>query len=101
MVPISSKQTKTHSSVKRRGEEAHGVDDVLFGKLSSERKRIAEQLHCPAFVIFSNGTLREMVNLRPHTMEEMRRVPGVGDNKLLRYGKAFLQVIADDEAMRR
>lgn len=42
------------------------------------------------FMLFSDATLRGMVRRRPKTAEELLEVSGVGQVKLERYGKAFL-----------
>ncbi|WP_338131029.1 HRDC domain-containing protein [Cohnella rhizosphaerae] len=47
----------------------------------------------PPFIIFGDATLREMCALRPTSEHEMRRVKGVGDAKLEKYGEAFAEAI--------
>ena len=44
--------------------------------------------------MFSDATLAAMAALRPGTLDELRRVSGVGETKLARYGEAFLAVLA-------
>jgi ATP-dependent DNA helicase RecQ len=44
----------------------------------------------PPYVIFSDKTLHEMCRQFPKTASEMRRISGVGDVKLERYGEEFL-----------
>jgi ATP-dependent DNA helicase RecQ len=41
-------------------------------------------------VIFNDRTLREMIVLRPTTLDEMLTVGGVGKTRLDRYGEVFL-----------
>ena len=48
----------------------------------------------PAFVVFGDATLRELARLRPATMVALRRVRGVGDQKLAELGARFLEAIA-------
>jgi ATP-dependent DNA helicase RecQ len=69
------------------------VDEALFGQLRALRKRLADEQGVPAYVVFSDATLAAMAALRPRTREELRRVSGVGDTKLARYGEAFLAVL--------
>ncbi len=69
------------------------VDEALFGQLRALRKRLADEQGVPAYVVFSDATLAAMAALRPQTREELRRVSGVGDTKLVRYGEAFLAVL--------
>ncbi len=75
-----------------RGDIA-GYDAALFEILRSVRKRIAEGEQVPPFVVFSDKTLHEMCRYYPAMPSEMRRISGVGDKKLERYGNAFLDEI--------
>lgn len=79
---------------KRTGGSAlAGYDEVLFEKLRGLRKRIAGEHHVPPYVIFSDKTLHEMCRHYPVTLTEMRRISGVGDAKLERYGDDFIAEI--------
>ena len=69
-------------------------DDALFDRLRSLRKRIADEIGRPPYVVFSDATLRDMCARRPANDEEMLAVSGVGATKLERYGTAFLEEIA-------
>lgn len=69
------------------------VNDELFDKLRELRKLLAEAEQVPAYVIFSDVTLREMSKKLPETDTEFLRLKGVGEKKLERYGSAFLQII--------
>ena len=48
----------------------------------------------PAYVIFHNSTLAEIVRRAPRSREELAEVPGVGPAKLERYGDEVLAVLA-------
>jgi ATP-dependent DNA helicase RecQ len=69
-------------------------DAPLLSALKAKRRALAEAAKVPAYVIFPDRTLIEMAEKRPHTLDEMARIGGVGAKKLDRYGKAFLTVIA-------
>ncbi len=71
------------------------VDEGLFQNLRALRAELARKKSLPAYVIFTDRTLREMAARRPATLLEMERVPGVGSHKLAQYGKQFLAVIQD------
>jgi len=77
----------------RKTAEGDGYDETLFERLRVVRKRIAGDNHVPPYVIFSDKTLHEMCRQFPKTVSEMRRIPGVGDVKLERYGGFFLEAI--------
>ena len=47
----------------------------------------------PAYVILPDRSLIDMAKRKPTTAAEMGQVHGVGEQKLARYGEAFLQVI--------
>ncbi|WP_195278398.1 DNA helicase RecQ [Clostridium sp. J1101437_171009_A5] len=69
------------------------VDETLFQNLRALRGELARKKSLPAYVIFTDRTLREMAARKPATLSEMERVPGVGSHKLAQYGKQFLAVI--------
>ena len=79
----------------RRRHIAEGgwYDDGLFERLRALRKRIAGENRVPPYVIFSDKTLHEMCRHYPVTAAEMRRIAGVGDVKLERYGGEFMAEI--------
>jgi ATP-dependent DNA helicase RecQ len=67
-----------------------GVERGLFDELRRLRHERAAAQNVPAYIVFSDATLREMARQTPRTLEEMRAVPGIGPVKLERYGRAFL-----------
>lgn len=70
-----------------------GADEKLFDDLRSLRLSMAKEQKVPPYVIFHDKTLIEMSILKPHSLQEMQRVSGVGAAKLTRYGESFLEVI--------
>jgi len=44
----------------------------------------------PAYVVFHDATLEAIAAARPHTLEELREISGIGAAKLTRYGEALL-----------
>jgi ATP-dependent DNA helicase RecQ len=68
-------------------------DQSLFQALRERRLSLAKGLGVPAYVVFGDRTLIEMAQCKPATQEQMSRIYGVGEAKLARYGKAFLDVI--------
>ncbi|HJV36270.1 RQC domain-containing protein, partial [Geomonas sp.] len=72
-------------------KEAH--DDPLFQALRALRKQIADEQQVPPYVVFSDATLAGMASQKPRDKWELLRISGVGQQKLARYGDAFLRVI--------
>ena len=71
------------------------VDDRLWQALRQLRTDLAEKQGVPAYVIFHDATLMEMVERQPQTLAQLRQVAGVGERKLDAYGDAFLSVILE------
>jgi ATP-dependent DNA helicase RecQ len=65
----------------------------LFEKLREKRKEIAEQQSVPAFMVFSDATLRDMCDRMPRDWDDLLNVSGVGLVKREKYGRVFLEVI--------
>ena len=70
----------------------------LLSALKAKRRALAEAQGVPAYVIFTDRTLIEMAETRPHTLDEFARIGGVGAAKLERYGAAFLAIISGEAA---
>ena len=68
-------------------------DEVLFERLRGLRRRVADERNVPAYVIFSDVSLREMAKNYPTTASEFRRIPGVGEQKLKDFAETFLNEI--------
>ena len=71
------------------------ADEKLLNALYAVRKRLAGKQNLPAFMVFNDATLREMVEKKPLSMDELLNISGVGEKKAARYGSAFLRVIED------
>jgi ATP-dependent DNA helicase RecQ len=72
-------------------------DAPLLSALKAKRRALAEAGNVPAYVIFPDRTLIEMVERRPRTLDQMMGITGVGAKKLESYGAAFLAVITGAE----
>lgn len=94
------RDTKIAVSSPRRANLAQGIateDQRLWNALRACRKRLAEEQGVPPYVIFHDATLREMLEFRPLTAEQLRTITGVGESKLKRFGEEFLAVIREAE----
>lgn len=69
-------------------------DAALFDALRKLRKEIASRQKVPPYIVFSDKTLALMSSVRPWNEDEMLTLSGVGEYKLEKYGKQFLEVIA-------
>ena len=67
----------------------------LFDKLSLLRREIAQEEKKAPYMIFGDGTLREMSIKYPIDKEEMLKISGVGEIKYERYGERFIEIIKE------
>jgi ATP-dependent DNA helicase RecQ len=65
----------------------------LFEKLRQVRMNIATERAVPPYVVFSDATLRDLVRVRPTSLEAMLDVKGVGRAKLEAFGETFLEAL--------
>jgi len=88
--------------VNQKGGQA--ADEKLFKLLKNERKKVADKLSLPPFVIFQDPSLEDMSLKYPLTLPEMANVHGVGEGKAKKYGASFVALIAkyveENEVMR-
>ncbi len=87
---------KTHSRAKSSAQVSSldHKDTEVLSRLKALRMDFAKQLGKPAFVVFSDATLIDMVSKKPKTREDMLDVSGVGPSKFDRFGEAFLAELA-------
>lgn len=69
-------------------------NETLFQKLRELRLSIARENSLPPYMVFNDRTLHDMARLRPITDAQFLAVNGVGDSKLAKYGKRFMEAIA-------
>ncbi|MBQ0735984.1 RecQ family ATP-dependent DNA helicase [Aquimarina celericrescens] len=72
-----------------------GGDDKLAGMLKDLRKTVAKKLGVPPFVVFQDPSIDDMALKYPITIEELGNVHGVGEGKAKKYGKEFVELIAN------
>ena len=79
--------------VNKQYDELTENETSLLNELKSLRLMIAKSQNLPAFTVFHDSTLKQMSHLKPNNEVEMLKVDGVGETKLKKYGKAFLETI--------
>jgi ATP-dependent DNA helicase RecQ len=92
---ILTKQIEVVSQSRDQRARAGAIecDEALFECLRALRRKLADERNVPAYVIFSDVSLREMARNYPTTATEFRRIPGVGEQKLKDFAEAFLSEI--------
>lgn len=92
LMPVKARRATRTTA--REEESWEGVDRELFDSLRELRTSLARERGVPAYVIFSDASLREMARHRPSSRDEFLDIHGVGEKKLEDLGEPFLACIA-------
>ncbi len=87
---VSLKQTNR----KLGGMRAASDNPALYESLRQLRNETARRMGVPAYVVFTDKTLQEMSMYLPVTREEMLSINGVAQAKYEKYGRDFIELIA-------
>ena len=68
-------------------------DKALFVRLRTLRKRLADEIGVPPYIVFGDAPLQQMAYYFPQSIESFASINGVGSEKLARFGGEFLAVI--------
>jgi ATP-dependent DNA helicase RecQ len=70
-------------------------DEELFERLRALRRGFADKRDVPAYIIFSDATLREMARACPQNKNEFAQIGGVGQQKVREFAEPFLAEIRE------
>jgi ATP-dependent DNA helicase RecQ len=90
LIKVTIKEDKKASLV---SEVSHPYFKDLFNDLKQVRTAFAKSENVPPYVIFSDATMVEMATYLPQNEMEMRKISGIGDLKMEKYGADFLREI--------
>ena len=96
----SSADATPRSSIGKRGkvdfkDMLSPPEFAVFSRLRALRKERADAEGMPAYALFTNDQLAEMVQRRVTTATALRDIPGVGEARVEKYGEAFLDILKD------
>ena len=83
---------KSKRVVRREGDIE--CDEILFERLRTLRKKLADERKVPAYIVFGDTTLRAMARYYPATPGAMEGIPGLGEKKRAEFGEVFAAEIA-------
>jgi ATP-dependent DNA helicase RecQ len=75
--------------------QPHKNDADLLSALKRWRLEIADESGVPAFCIFHNTALDEIVRRRPRSTAELLEVNGIGPAKARQFGQSILEIVAE------
>lgn len=99
LVPVKAKARATTKTRKRKtnskkGETSFELEDEMAKDRAEVikvwRRKYAAELDKPAFIIFSDRTLRDLANKNPQTLSELHNVFGLGEAKIELFGELLL-----------
>lgn len=92
--PFYFKEDAEFGDYEPEQEEGTAVlDEPLLKMLRDLRRKRAQALGIPPYVIFQDASMEAMATMYPISQEELQNIPGVGQGKAQRYGKEFCDLI--------
>nr|WP_275716542.1 DNA helicase RecQ [Sulfurimonas sp. SAG-AH-194-L11] len=96
LVDIKSSRLVINIKEKKvKQDKEFDYDEELFEQLRTKRSELASEMGVPAYIIFSDKTLKHLANDKPSDKISMLEVNGVGAKKYEQFGEEFLSVIND------
>jgi ATP-dependent DNA helicase RecQ len=92
LTTIQKMKTKT---VEIKTAKTKSIPDSLFERLRKLRSEIAKEEEVPAYIVFSDATLKQLEAQRPMSDSEFLAIDGVGKAKLEKYGDDFIKAIIE------
>ncbi len=90
-ITLTKPVTAPEKKIRRVGEIT--CDETLFDRLRQLRRKLADERDVPAYIVFSDVSLRQMARDYPVSEGALTRISGVGEKKLREFGEAFLAEI--------
>ncbi|PZH16198.1 DNA helicase RecQ [Streptomyces sp. NTH33] len=93
--PAAARASTARADRKPKAAAAELPEELLpaFEALRAWRAEQAREQGVPAYVIFHDATLREIVGVWPTSVSQLGTVGGVGEKKLVTYGEGVLAVL--------
>ncbi|MCI4670839.1 MAG: HRDC domain-containing protein [Bacteroidia bacterium] len=66
-----------------------------FSRLRQLRRSLAKEDGCPAYLIFTDYTLEQLVYVQPQDLTQLAGIPGMNDFRINRYGSGILKILIE------
>ncbi len=93
---LKVKKAQSPKKGTRRSNEAvipKNIDRELYEKLRAFRRETADRRGVPAYVIFTDMTLREICTVRPTNVYELLTIRGISEERVQKYGTAIINIV--------
>lgn len=91
---VEQKDKRAVDKSKRKSKKG-SPDDRLFERLRKLRLEISKKENVPAYIVFNDASLKDMVDKKPTVSTDLLDVSGVGHQKMMTYGEQFAKCIKD------
>jgi ATP-dependent DNA helicase RecQ len=81
------------ATVRREGDIP--CDEILFERLRTLRKQLADERRVPAYIICGDTTLRALAHYYPTSIDQLEGIPGIGEKKRAEFGGVLTTEIND------
>ena len=93
--PLTQKEQITKvKSARRKKTKNHLPETQQVRELKEWRLSVSRAADVPAFVIFNDETLLNLLEVKPTNLDELLKIKGIGPVKAERYGKEILELVS-------
>ncbi|MDP6323216.1 MAG: ATP-dependent DNA helicase UvrD2 [Acidimicrobiales bacterium] len=93
--PLTQKEQITKvKSARRKKTKNHLPETQQVRELKEWRLSVSRAADVPAFVIFNDETLLNLLEVKPTNLDELLKIKGIGPVKAERYGKEILDLVS-------
>ena len=75
--------------------ETDETEQNIAKALKAWRRKLADEMNIPPYVIFGDKTLLDISRHKPHSISQLCRCYGIGQIKAERFGSAILRIVND------
>ena len=73
------------------------IDHPLALNLRAYSDEESKKRNWPSYAVFPKKVVNEIVIRRPKNFEELKEIPGLGDNKINEFGEDILEIVKNEE----
>ena len=90
-----AKGTTTEAKEQSAAQAHRPRHEHMLKVVRKHRRKLAREREIAPYIIFHNTTIEAMAEREPATLEEFAKLPGVGKEKLARYGASFIEAMRE------
>ena len=87
---------KNEKIIAEKPSEQDAVGERIVAELKAWRKRKAEDMNMPPYIIFNDKTLYDIAAKKPKSKADLRNVYGIGEAKIEQFGTTILRIVAGE-----